>query len=156
MVAWAKLGQGNKAYDLFRILNPINQTRTYNEVQRYKVEPYVMAADVYSVPPHAGRGGWTWYTGSAGWMYQAGLEWILGLHRRGTRLYLKPCIPEDWPEYTVWYWYGQSQYEIKVENPERKQTGGSYLELDGEQLEDVEAGIPLVNDGEKHQVLLIL
>lgn len=156
VVAWAKLGQGNKAYDLFRILNPINQTRTYNEVQRYKVEPYVMAADVYSVPPHAGRGGWTWYTGSAGWMYQAGLEWILGLHRRGTRLYLKPCIPEDWPEYTVWYWYGQSQYEIKVENPERKQTGGSYLELDGEQLEDVEAGIPLVNDGEKHQVLLIL
>lgn len=156
IVAWAKLGQGNKAYDLFRILNPINQTRTYNEVQRYKVEPYVMAADVYSVPPHAGRGGWTWYTGSAGWMYQAGLEWILGIRRRGTRLYIQPCIPEDWPEFTVGYWYGQTRYEIKVENPERKQTGGTYLELDGERVENVEAGIPLVNDGELHRVLLIL
>ncbi|HHW13053.1 MAG TPA: glycosyl transferase family 36 [Firmicutes bacterium] len=156
VIAWALLGQGNRAYDLFRILNPINQTRTYNEVQRYRVEPYVMAADVYSVPPHTGRGGWTWYTGSAGWMYQAGLEWILGLRRHGTVLYLKPCIPEDWPGFSVRYWYGQTEYEIKVENPDRKQTGGSYLELDGGRLADVEAGIPLVNDGEKHRVLLIL
>ncbi|NLM38085.1 MAG: glycosyl transferase family 36, partial [Firmicutes bacterium] len=156
VIAWALLGQGNRAYDLFRILNPINQTRTYNEAQRYKVEPYVMAADVYSVPPHTGRGGWTWYTGSAGWMYQAGLEWILGLRRQGPVLHLKPCIPEDWPGFSVRYWYGQTEYEIKVENPERKQTGGSYLELDGEPLAEIEAGVPLVNDGEKHRVLLIL
>jgi len=156
VIAWALLGQGNKAYELFRILNPVNHTRTYNEVQRYKVEPYVMAADVYSVPPHFGRGGWTWYTGSAGWMYQAGLEWILGLRKEGTRLYLKPCIPEEWPEFTVHYQYGRTRYEIKVENPGRKQTGGSYLELDGERLETVEDGIPLVNDGQNHRVLLIL
>ena len=89
-------------------------------------------------------------------MYQAGLEWILGLRREGARLYLRPCIPEDWPEFTVRYWYGQTRYEIKVENPERKQTGGTYLELDGERLESIEDGIPLVNDGETHRVLLIL
>ncbi len=156
IIAWAIMGEGNKAYELFHILNPINHTRTEGEVQRYKVEPYVMAADVYSVPPYVGRGGWTWYTGAAGWMYQAGLEWILGIQRRGTRLYIKPCIPEEWSGYSVNYWYGQTNYEIRVENPERKQTGGLFLELDGERLEKVDAGVPLVNDGLNHSVLLIL
>ncbi|HBR28423.1 MAG TPA: hypothetical protein DD789_03175, partial [Firmicutes bacterium] len=127
-----------------------------NEVQRYKVEPYVMAADVYSVPPYVGRGGWSWYTGSAGWMYQAGLEWILGIQRQGTTLYLKPTIPEEWPEYTVNYRYGQTTYEIKVENPNRKQSGGSYLELDGDELEKVAEGVPLVNDGRRHRIRFVL
>ncbi|HBR34452.1 MAG TPA: glycosyl transferase family 36, partial [Firmicutes bacterium] len=156
VIAWAMLGEGNKAYELFHILNPINHTRTDNEVQRYKVEPYVMAADVYSVPPYVGRGGWSWYTGSAGWMYQAGLEWILGIQRQGTTLYLKPTIPEEWPEYTVNYRYGQTNYEIKVENPNRKQSGGSYLELDGEELEKVADGVPLVNDGRRHRIRFVL
>ena len=156
VIAWAMLGEGNKAYELFHILNPINHTRTDNEVQRYKVEPYVMAADVYSVPPYVGRGGWSWYTGSAGWMYQAGLEWILGIQRQGTTLYLKPTIPEEWPEYTVNYRYGQTTYEIKVENPNRKQSGGSYLELDGDELEKVADGVPLVNDGRRHRIRFVL
>ena len=83
VIAWAMLGEGNRAHELFQMLNPINHARNHKEVQRYKVEPYVMAADVYSVPPYVGRGGWTWYTGAAGWMYQAGLEWILGVRRKG-------------------------------------------------------------------------
>jgi cellobiose phosphorylase len=156
VIAWAKLGEGNKAYELFHILNPINHARTDNEVQRYRVEPYVMTADVYSVPPYVGRGGWSWYTGSAGWMYQAGLEWILGLQRRGTTLYLRPTIPEEWPEYTVNYRYGETNYEIKVENPQRKQTGGSFLSMDGLELENVEAGVPLVNDGGSHYIRFVL
>ena len=93
IIAWAMLGEGNRAYELFHMLNPINHARNHNEVQRYKVEPYVMAADVYSVPPYVGRGGWTWYTGAAGWMYQAGLEWILGLKKKGSNLFLQPLYP---------------------------------------------------------------
>ena len=98
----------------------------------------------------------TRFSGARGLTYPAGFGLIPGLQRRGARLYLKPCIPEAWPEFTVHYQYGQTGYEIKVENPERKQTGGSYLELDGNRLPKVEEGIPLVNDGAKHRVLLIL
>src|SRR5204863_9836800 len=97
VIAYAILGQGNKAAELFSLLNPINRTTTRAYVHRYKVEPYVVAADVYSVAPHVGRGGWTWYTGSAGWMYRAGLEWILGFRVQGATLLLTPCIPESWP-----------------------------------------------------------
>ncbi|WP_160288072.1 GH36-type glycosyl hydrolase domain-containing protein [Pseudomonas knackmussii] len=97
ILALTRLGEGDKAAALFALLNPINHARTPDEVQRYKVEPYVIAADVYSVAPHVGRGGWTWYTGSAGWMYRAGVEGILGLHREGPFLVVDPCIPRDWP-----------------------------------------------------------
>ena len=93
VLAFAALGDGDKAGELFSILNPINHASTTAGVHRYKVEPYVMAADVYAEPPHVGRGGWTWYTGSAGWMYQAGIEWILGFRLRGTELSIDPCIP---------------------------------------------------------------
>ena len=99
ILAFAALGDGDKAGELFSILNPINHASTRAGVHRYKVEPYVMAADVYAEPPHVGRGGWTWYTGSAGWMYQAGVEWILGFRLRGTTLVLDPCIPRAWPGY---------------------------------------------------------
>ena len=88
---------GNKAGELFSILNPVNHTSTTAGLYRYKVEPYVMAGDVYAEPPHTGRGGWTWYTGAAGWMYQAGVERILGFQLRGTELLLDPCIPASWP-----------------------------------------------------------
>ncbi len=100
------------------ILNPINHASTRAGVQRYKVEPYVMAADVYTEPPHVGRGGWTWYTGSAGWMYQAGVEWILGFRLRGTTLLLDPCIPRAWPGYEIAFRYHSARYEIVVENPQ--------------------------------------
>ena len=97
MIAFAALGDGDKAGELFAILNPINHASTRAGLYRYKVEPYVMAGDVYSEPPHAGRGGWTWYTGSAGWMYRAGVEWILGFRLRGAVLHVDPCIPRAWP-----------------------------------------------------------
>ncbi|MGE5554272.1 MAG: GH36-type glycosyl hydrolase domain-containing protein [Betaproteobacteria bacterium] len=156
VIAWAKLGEGNRAYELFRLLNPINHARTNSEALRYRVEPYVMTADVYSVPPHAGRGGWSWYTGAAGWMYQAALEWILGLQRRGSRLYLRPCIPENWRKFAVSYRYGHTRYEILVDNPGGRQTGASALILDGAPLDPADPSIPLVDDGQVHRAVLTL
>ena len=99
VMGFAALGQGDKAAELFSLLNPINHTATRAGVLRYKVEPYVVAADVYSVPPHVGRGGWTWYTGSAGWLYRAGIESILGLRVQADSLVIDPCIPAAWPEF---------------------------------------------------------
>src|SRR4029078_4977777 len=96
VIALARLGQGDAAMELFHMLNPINHMRTPEDVERYKVEPYVVAADVYAHPMHVGRGGWTWYTGSAGWMYQAAIEGLLGLRRSGCALAVNPCIPAMW------------------------------------------------------------
>ena len=101
--ALAELGDGDQAYALFRLLNPIYRADTPEKVARYKVEPYVISADVYGVAPHVGRGGWTWYTGSAGWMYRLGIEAILGLQRTGQELRLDPCIPKQWTGYTMTY-----------------------------------------------------
>ena len=115
-IAFAVLGDGDRAAELFAMLNPINHARTGAGVHRYKVEPYVVAADVYAEPPHVGRGGWTWYTGSAGWMYRAGLEWILGFRLRGARLVIDPCIPRAWPGFEMVFRYRSARYEIVVEN----------------------------------------
>ena len=157
ILAWAMLGEGDKAWELFQMLNPVNHTRTPNEVRQYKAEPYVMAADVYTEAHNLGRGGWTWYTGAAGWMYQVGLEGILGVRRCRERLYLKPCIPKEWPEYEITYRWGQTTYLIKVTNPLRKCTGGTALELDGQPLEWNEVpSFVLQDDGKIHQVLLVL
>ncbi|WP_449395965.1 GH36-type glycosyl hydrolase domain-containing protein [Devosia riboflavina] len=114
ILAFARLGQGQKAYDLFSLVNPINHASTQEAVSRYKVEPYVVAADVYSVAPHTGRGGWTWYTGSAGWMYRAGIEGILGLRREGDMLVVEPCLPADWPEFTATVNINRTRYEITI------------------------------------------
>jgi len=100
--------------ELFDLLNPINHSRTHIEYSRYKVEPYVMAADVYSVPPHTGRGGWTWYTGSAGWIYRVGFEYILGFKKRGETLEIDPCIPGKWTDFTIKYRYYDTDYIIEV------------------------------------------
>jgi cellobiose phosphorylase len=101
VMALARLGSGDEAAEFFHMLNPVNHARTSADVARYKTEPYVMAGDVYARPPHSGRGGWSWYTGSAGWMYRAGLESILGLRRRGDTFVIDPCIPSSWPEYGI-------------------------------------------------------
>jgi cellobiose phosphorylase len=153
IIAWAKLGEGNLAGELFRMINPIYHTQTQREAQTYRIEPYVTAADVYSAPAYAGRGGWSWYTGSAGWMYQAGLEWILGIRRQGDFLIFKPCIPEHWPEYQVNYRFGKTLYEITVKNPHQKQTGLQSLILDGTVLDPKTARIPLMDDGKNHRVI---
>ena len=101
VMALARLGSGDEAAELFHMLNPVNHTRTAAEALRYKTEPYAVAGDVYARAPHAGRGGWSWYTGSAAWMYRAGLESLLGLRRRGSTFSVNPCIPSSWPEYEI-------------------------------------------------------
>ncbi|MBZ5559424.1 MAG: DUF3131 domain-containing protein [Acidobacteriia bacterium] len=154
VMALAKLGSGDEAAEFFHMLNPINHGRTPADVARYKTEPYVVAGDVYARPPHAGRGGWSWYTGSAGWMYRAGLESILGLRRRGETFVVDPCIPSSWPEYRMTWRYLDSRYEITVSNPSRRCRGVAAVTLDGTPVH-AEA-IPLVNDGRTHDVQIVL
>ena len=108
IIALARLGQGDEAMELFHMVNPINHMRTRDSVERYRAEPYVVAADVYAHPMHIGRGGWTWYTGSAGWMYQAALEALLGLRRNGSTIRLDPCIPAVWPHYSIDWRFGRT------------------------------------------------
>jgi cyclic beta-1,2-glucan synthetase len=154
LIAYAMLGDGDRAGELFAILNPINHALTRAGMHRYKVEPYVVAADVYSVPPHAGRGGWTWYTGAAGWMYRAGLESILGFRPCGDRLQISPCIARSWREYEINYRRGSTSYNIKVENPEGVNQGVASVELDGASQETAE--IPLIDDGKFHLIRVVL
>ena len=156
VLAFAARGDGDKAGDLFSILNPINHASTRAGVHRYKVEPYVMAADVYTEQPHVGRGGWTWYTGSAGWMYQAGVESILGFRLRGTTLLIDPCIPRAWPGFEIDFRYHTARYEIVVENPQRVCRGVASAELDGRALTGEGAAIPLADDGTTHRVKVVL
>jgi cyclic beta-1,2-glucan synthetase len=150
VMAIANLGSGDEAVELFHMLNPINRTRTPADVERYKVEPYVMAADVYTHPSHIGRGGWTWYTGSASWMYRLGLESILGLRRRGEFLSLAPCIPASWSGFVVRWRHGSGLYVISVTNPGRRNSGVSEVSLDGARID--ERAIPLLDDGVVHRV----
>jgi cyclic beta-1,2-glucan synthetase len=156
VIAFALLGEADKAAELFSWLNPINRATTRADVHRYKVEPYVIAADTYSVAPHIGRGGWTWYTGAAGWMYRAGLEWLLGFHLQGSRLTLAPCIPAHWPGFEIVFRYRSARYEILVENPERVSRGVARVEVDGQQLASGPPVIALVDDAETHRVRVIL
>jgi len=156
LMAFAALGDGDRAGELYSILNPINHASTRAGVHRYKVEPYVIAADVYAEPPHAGRGGWTWYTGSAGLMYQAGLESILGLRVRGGSLQIEPAIPRAWPRYEMLYRHGSSRYEIIVENAHGVSRGVASASLDGEAIAGTPTTIPLVDDGETHAVRIVL
>ncbi len=129
ILATARLGDGRGAVDLFGLLNPINHALTMETAAHYRVEPYVVAADVYSVPPHDGRGGWTWYTGAAGWMYRAGIESILGLRRAGDTIHLKPCLPPDWPGIDISLRLGDASYTIAI----TRAVGGAapMFELDG-------------------------
>jgi len=152
--AFAELGQGDRAGELFRLLNPIYHSDTPEKTARYRVEPYVVAADVYSVEPHVGRGGWTWYTGSGGWMYRLGLEAILGLRRVGPALRIEPCIPRRWPGYELTYRDGETWYHIRVENPDGVNVGVREVALDGELLSEKE--IPLLEDGQRHEVRVVM
>ena len=156
VIALAAIGQGDKSASLFSLVNPINRTSTRADVQRYKVEPYAVAADVYSVAPHLGRGGWTWYTGSAGWLYRAGIEWILGFRLQGAFLCLAPCIPKEWPGFGIVFKYRSARYEIAVENPQGVSRGVAYAALDGKTLPDGPTRVPLVDDGQAHEVRVIL
>jgi cyclic beta-1,2-glucan synthetase len=156
VIAFAALGEGEKAAELFSLLNPINHASTRADVQRYKVEPYAVAADVYSVAPHVGRGGWTWYTGSSGWLYRAGLESILGFRVQADTLILDPCIPGAWPGFEIVYRHRSARYEIAVENPKGVSRGVASASLDGKALAAGSARVPLADDGAVHKVRVVL
>jgi cyclic beta-1,2-glucan synthetase len=156
VMAFAALGQCARANELYALLNPINRTTTRTAVHRYKVEPYVVAADIYSEAPHAGRGGWTWYTGSAGWMYRAGLESILGFCQQGTLIRISPCIPAHWPGFEIVYQHRSTRYEIVVENPQGAERGVVTADLDGQPLAPGPLDIALVDDGATHRVRVTL
>ena len=155
VMAFAELGDGDRAVDLFRSLNPIHHGDSPEKVSRYRVEPYAVAADIYSQPPHVGRGGWTWYTGSAGWLYRAGLEWILGFRKQGNALRIDPCIPRGWKGFEITYRFGGALYRIAVENPLGVCHGVSRVSLDGAPLPG-DAPVPLSDDGREHQVRVVL
>jgi len=151
--AHAQLRQPERAMELFSMLNPINHAKDEASARNYRVEPYVIAADVYSMAPHVGRGGWTWYTGSAGWMYRAGLEAILGFTREGTKLRIKPCVPASWNEFEVTTRFGATRYEIKLLRD------GGVLDVDSEHVQVIapnEFLISLVDAGGTHKITLPL
>ncbi len=152
--AFAQLGQGNLAGELFRLLNPISHSDTPEKAASYRVEPYVIAADVYGVAPHLGRGGWTWYTGSASWMYRLGVEALLGVKRSGNHLEIDPCIPEDWAGYDLTYRHGETVYDIHIDNPGHVSRGVVQVTLDGVAIP--QGHIPLSGDGLKHEVYILL
>jgi cyclic beta-1,2-glucan synthetase len=149
-LAFALLGDGDRAGELFALLNPINHASTTAGIHRYKVEPYVVCADVYSAPGHVGRGGWTWYTGSAGWMYRTAAEGILGIKVRGTTLVIEPCIPRAWPGFEFTYKHGTSRYRITVKNPRGVNRGIAQTSLDGKNLSGAPGEIQLTDDGRYH------
>jgi len=154
IMAMAHRGSGDEAVELFHLINPVNHARTPSDVERYKTEPYAVAGDICAHPAHAGRGGWTWYTAAAGWMYRAGIESILGLRLRGRVFALDPCIPASWTEYRISWRFGRSRYEIAVTNPGRRCRGIADAELDGAPVDP--HAIPLVDDGATHLVRVVL
>ncbi len=156
VMAFAQLGEGDKAAALFALLNPITHAHTPAGVQRYRIEPYVAAADVYAVAPHVGRGGWSWYTGSAGWMQRAGVESILGLRLRGGMLHLDPCIPHGWPGFEIVLRHGSARYRIEVGNPDGVARGIATATLDGRVVTTRPLRIRMIDDGAAHRLTLRL
>jgi cyclic beta-1,2-glucan synthetase len=154
VIALARLGMGDEAMELFHMLNPINHMRTPEDAERYKVEPFAVAADVYAHPTHVGRGGWTWYTGSAGWMYQAAIQALLGLRRRGATISIDPCIPAVWPEYSIEWTLGATRYRFTVTNPEHQSQGVASAHFDGIAVDP--RAIPLREDNGVHDVTIVL
>jgi cellobiose phosphorylase len=148
-MAFAELGDATRAWDVWRLINPVAHGASPEAIERYKLEPYVVAADVYAADPHVGRGGWSWYTGSAAWMYRLVIESLLGLRLEGDRLRIQPCLPGEWPGFTAHYRFRETVYHIAVHQTPHA-TGAHRLTLDGQ--EQAGLAIPLVDDGREHQV----
>ena len=153
VLATALRGDGDRAMDLYQMVNPVTHALTPEAVAQYKVEPYVVAADVYTAEGHVGRGGWTWYTGSASWLYRVGLEAILGFTKRGETLEMDPCIPSSWKEFSVEYRNGDSKYSITVKNPSGAQRGVASTTLDGVAID---GPIQLLSEGFDHEVIVTM
>ena len=153
-MAFARQGDGDKAVGLLRMLNPVEHARDEKDCERYKVEPYVMPGDVYSLAGHVGRGGWTWYTGAAAWTYRVWLEEILGFQRRGDTLTINPVIPKDWPGFRLRYRFQETVYHIAVENPDHCSRGVTLVELDGVPAAD--KIVTLRDDALPHEVRVVL
>jgi len=149
VMAFAALGDNRRAWEIMTMINPVNHAKSFEAMTTYKVEPYVVAADVYAFPPHTGRGGWTWYTGSAAWMYRLILESLLGLRREGNKLLFTPCLPADWDGFNVYYRYLKTIYHIAVL---RAQTGEDEMRMTVDGVEQGEKAILLVDDGKEHKV----
>jgi cyclic beta-1,2-glucan synthetase len=156
IIAFSKLGFGDKAVEYYRMITPVEHSRTKEAAKKYKVEPYVIAADIYGSNNLAGRGGWTWYTGSSSWYYKAGIECIIGMKIENNILKIEPCIPKEWKEYSIRYRYKTSIYNIKVKNPMSKVSGVDKLVLNGvEQLDKdglVKNEIKLLDDGSTNEI----
>jgi cyclic beta-1,2-glucan synthetase len=156
VLAFAMMGEGDKAYDALSLLNPIHHAGNSAAIHRYRVEPYVACADIYGAPPHVGRGGWTWYTGSAGWMYRVAVESVLGLRLERDTLLVDPCIPRAWPRFDARLRHGASLYEIAVENPNRVGHGVAAADLDGKHIDGRVVRVSLVDDGATHRLRVTL
>jgi cyclic beta-1,2-glucan synthetase len=150
-MAFALMGENDRAWELFNLLNPIRHGGTAKQIAIYKVEPYVIAADVYAVAPHTGRGGWTWYTGSAGWMYRLLTETLLGVNIEGDQLRLTPRLPKAWSSYKIHYRYRQTVYHITITQV-ASDAAMTQLYLDGTEL--LQTTVPLVDDRREHLVEL--
>ena len=148
IMAFAKLGDNKRVWELLNMINPVNHGKTAEEIATYKVEPYVLAADVYSRTPHAGRGGWTWYTGSAGWLYRLITESFLGLQQEGNKLKIDPCVPEEWESFKVHYRYKKSIYHIEV----MQINIGEEIMITVDGIEQIDKMITLADDGMEHNV----
>ena len=149
--AFAMLGETERAWELFAMLNPINRGSQLEEIECYKVEPYVMSADIYGAAPHTGRGGWTWYTGAAGWMYRLSAETLLGLHLEGDHLRIAPCIPAEWDAYKTHYRYRDTFYHITIQCRGENSEHGALVMLDGAEVSN-QGLIPLQDDRQEHYV----
>ncbi|HEX7518412.1 MAG TPA: hypothetical protein VF345_14115, partial [Chthoniobacterales bacterium] len=153
-LAFARRGDGDKAVRFLRMLNPVEHAREKEDCERYKVEPYVMAGDVYSLSGHVGRGGWTWYTGAAAWTYRVWLEEVLGFQRRGDTFTINPVIPKDWQGFRLQYRYQNTLYRIAVENPGHCSRGVTLVEVDGIAVAD--KMVTLRDDALPHEVRVVM
>ena len=156
LIAWAQLGDGDRAKELFDYFSPIHHTRDPVQVARYKLEPYAVAADIYAAPAPAGRGGWSWYTGAAGWLYRAGLESILGIRIAGDQLLIRPCIPRAWRRFDVDCHFGRTVYHITVTNPFGASSGISHAELDHLTILRPPIRITMLDDQAEHTVRVVM
>jgi cellobiose phosphorylase len=160
-MAFAILGDRDRAWELFNMLNPVNHGSQPDDIERYRVEPYVMSADIYAASPHTGRGGWTWYTGAAGWMYRLTVETLLGVQLEVDHLRIAPCIPAHWDSYKIHYRYRETVYHITVRCGGEKSEHVNRVSVDGAVVEVTDTGgtgrpqgklIPLVDDRREHYV----